>query len=508
MSTPNVGQDKIVVDAAFLQVAKGSLLLRLGAVLAKLFGFLRQFLVIRMLSPNDYGLFALSLTVVTVLGALGSVGLYHGAQRFIAYNIEKDDLSKVKGTIQTSVWITTSTSLLFMVLLIAFAYPLAGFFSKPEMKSLLLIMSPIVPFQVAALLMTSFFLGFHRPAPQVVIGDIGFGLISVITIFISLLIARSVYSPAIAVSISFFLVFLASISLYKFRFPMNLKSVHASPMAKTLLHFSLPLFLFSILYTVMGNTDTVVIAHYLPAKQVGFYNAAFLLMSALPIFYTAVGLIYLPVATSLKAREAQTESVKLYQSSTRWPFIFTLPLFLTFFLFPAQALSLLFGGRYIEAATSLWILSIGALIGTFLGPNSTALIAYGDTRPVLYASMAATVIDIVLCLLLVPQIGISGAAIASASALGVSNLTYSIVLWIRHKIHPFETKYIAAVLFLLAMGLALYKPLGAAINRVDWLVLLVYPLFLIAGLLFIVLTRSVTEEDRFLWRVVKDRLRR
>lgn len=509
MSIPNIRQaGQTTVDTALLRVAKGSILLLVGGIAAKFFGFLRQFLIIRMLSPNDYGLFALSLTIVTVLAAIGSLGLYHGAQRFIAHNVEIDDFPKVKGTIRSSIWITTATSLLFMILLMAFASTLAGFFAKPGLKSLLLIMSPMVPFQVLASLMMTFFLGLHRPAPSVVIHDIGFGFIGVTAIFISLLIVRSVYAPAIAISSSVFLCFLVSIYFFKLRFPLDLSAVRAFPMTKTLLYFSLPLFLFSILYAIMGNTDTVVIGHFMSASHVGFYNAAYLLMTAIPIFYMAVGVIYLPVATSLKASGSHAESLKLYQSSTRWPFIFTLPLFLTFFLFPAQTLSLLFGVRYTQAATALWVLSIGAFIGTFLGQNATALIAYGDTRQVLYASIAAAAIDIILCVSLVPRIGISGAAIANASALAISNLMYSFVLWIRYKLHPFETKYMATVLFLMAMGIALYKPLRAAINRVDWLVLAIYPLFLIAGLLFVVLTRSVTEEDRLLWKTIKERLRR
>jgi O-antigen/teichoic acid export membrane protein len=185
-----------------------------------------------------------------------------------------------------------------------------------------------------------------------------------------------------------------------------------------------------------------------------------------------------------------------------------LPLFLTFFLFPAQTLSLLFGSRYTTAATALWILSLGAFINTILGPNGNALVAYGETRMVLYCSLAAAAIDVVLCLLLVPRIGISGAAIATASALGVSSIMYSSLLWIRHKLHPFDRKYVLTILFMFAIGVALYYPLRAAINRAHWLVLVMYPLFLIAGVLFIVLTRSISEEDRLLWRVVRERFRR
>ena len=141
MSIPTIGQDgQTFSDTTLLRVAKGSVLIFLGMLLARVFGLLRQFLVIRMLSPADYGLFALGLTIVTVIVSVGSLGLYLGAQRFIAYFMEKEDYPKVKGTIQSSIWITTAVGVLFMVLAMVFANSLAGFFAKPQLKSLLLIM--------------------------------------------------------------------------------------------------------------------------------------------------------------------------------------------------------------------------------------------------------------------------------------------------------------------------------------------------------------------------------
>jgi O-antigen/teichoic acid export membrane protein len=509
MSIPTVGDEgQTISDAALLKVAKGGALIFLGMILARILGFLRQLIVIRMLSPADYGLFALGLTIVNVLVSVGSLGLYLGAQRFIANYMEKEDYPKVKGTIQSSIWITTAVGVLFMVLAMVFANSLAGFFAKPQLKSLLLIMAPTIPFQIVGMILTASFLGLHNPSPKVAIEDIGFGVVSVIAVYISLVIARSLYSPAIAISVSFILMFLASIYVFRSRFPLNLKNIKASPIAKQLLYFSLPLFLTSALYVAIGNTDTIVVGHFMASEQVGFYNAAFLLITAIPLFLGAVSIIYLPVATSLRAKKAHAESLRLYQSSTRWPFILSLPLFLTFFLFPAQTLSLLFGIKYTTAATALWILSLGSFINILLGPNGYALVAYGETRMVLYCSLAAAAIDVVLCLLLVPRIGISGAAIATATALGFSSILYSFLLWVRHKLHPFDRKYVLTILFLFAIGVALYYPLRAAIDRAHWLVLLIYPLFLIAGLLFIVLTRSISEEDRLLWRVVRDRFRR
>lgn len=304
MSIPTIGREgQTVSDIALLRVVKGSFLIFLGMLLARVSGFLRQFLVIRMLSPADYGLFALGLTIVTVIVSVGSLGLYQGVQRFIAYFMEKEDYAEVKGTIQASIWITTAVGILFMVLVIVFANSLAVFFAKPQLKSLLIIVAPTIPFQIVGMILTASFLGLHNPAPKVVIEDIGFGLISVIAIYVSLVIARSLYSPAIAISLSFLLVFLASIYIFKSRFPLDLKNIKASPIARQLLYFSLPLFLTSALYVVIGNADTIVVAHYMSSEQVGFYNAAFLLMTTIPIFLSAVSIIYLPVATSLRAKK-------------------------------------------------------------------------------------------------------------------------------------------------------------------------------------------------------------
>lgn len=496
-----------IIDTALLRVVKGSVLILLGLLLARVCGFLRQFLVIRMLSPTSYGLFTLSLTIVNVLVALGCLGLYNGVQRFIAYNVAKDDLPKVKGTIRSSLMIVSAMGVMLMILTMGLSSSMAGFFGKPQLKDLLLIMAPMVPFNIISMIIAAYFLGLHKPGPTIWVQDIGFGLVSVIAILAALLIVRSVSSAAIGIAISFSLVFLGSIYIFVSRWPLDLKSTRAAPITKALLYFSLPLFLADSLYLIMGNVDNVVVGHYLSSAKLGFYNAAFLLMSLIPIFLGAVSIMYLPVATSLKVVGHHDESLSLYQSSTRWLFILTLPLFLTFFLFPAQTLALLFGTRYTAAATSLWILSLGAFINTFLGPNNFALVAYGETRLVLYGSLAPAAVDVVICLLLVPRIGISGAAIATAVALGVSNLMFSSMLWIKHKLHPFERKYLFAVVFLFAFGLALYWPLRSAINSNHWLVVAVYPLFLIAGLLFIVVTRSISEEDKVLWRTLRDRFR-
>ena len=509
MKVPALEQvGETVSDAALVRVATGSVLILLGMLVARACGFLRQFLVIRMLSPASYGLFALSLTIVTIIGTLGSLGLYQGAQRFIAYNMAKDDYAKVKGTIQSSLVMATMASVVVMILAIVFAGPLASFFAKPGLTKIVVIMAPMVPFQIISAMIMAYFLGLHKPAPNMVIQDIGFNAVSVIAILIALLIGRSVYAPAFAMTASALLLLLASLYVFRSRFPLDLKTTRAFPISKSLIVFSLPLLLTASLYIVMQNTDTIVVGHFLSSAQVGFYNAAFLLMGLIPIFLGAVSIIYLPVATSLRAKSAQAESLRLYRSSTRWLFILTVPLFLTFFLFPAQTLSLLFGGRYVVASTALWILSLGAFVNTFLGPNNLALIAYGETGMVLYGSLVAVAIDITLCVLLVPRMGISGAAIGTASALGVSNIMYSFFLWFRHRLHPFERNYIITIVFLFALGVALYKPLRAAINRADFLLLAVYPVFLIVGILFIILTRSISDEDRLLWKLIRDKFRR
>lgn len=107
-------------------------------------------------------------------------------------------------------------------------------------------------------------------------------------------------------------------------------------------------------------------------------------------------------------------------------------------MFPDVVLDFLFGSRYIGAAIALQILSFGFFVHASLGPNSSILLTMGKTKFVLVGS----IINIILNAVLIPPLGIMGAAFASALSLILIKIGSGIKLYQLSKIHPFAKNYL------------------------------------------------------------------
>lgn len=487
-----------IVQSALGSVAKGGALILVGILCFKLFNFIRQFAIIRILSPAEYGLFSLGMTVITIYMIFGNLGLHSGSQRYIAFFQARDEEPRTRGIILSALRIVFFTATAITVVSLFLASPLADLFNKPGEEQVLLWFTALIPLSVGIQLMSSFFLGFKKPSFTVFVENIGLSLVSLIAVVLFLLVRESLTSVLVAQVIAHTIVFLAGL-LYAVRhFPIPMRGRERVMMGKELLLFSIPLFASTALSYLMVQTDTLMLGYYTASDQLGFYNAAYLLASVLPVFLMAASNMFLPVASGLVAREHHRELRNIYRSTTKWLFIFTLPLFLTFFLFPSQTMSIAFGGGYPTAAQALQLLCLGDFVHTLLGPNGMTLVAYGHSRILLLSTAVATVTNVILNAILIPRHGITGAATASFIALILVNVLISGYLLLRYRIHPFGASYAKPVVILIVVAGVLYYPLLALLDVSRWFLLAYYPLFLFIALGITYASRSLETTDRLL----------
>ncbi|MGQ9758534.1 MAG: flippase [Actinomycetota bacterium] len=485
----------------------GGLLIFGGTIFAKVTGFLRQFIIIRMLSPEKYGLFALGLAFMTIAAGLGNLGLYQGSQRYIAYHDSLDQKDKVKGTVHATLRIIAFTGIPLALIIASLSGVISNFLGKPDFRQILILFCLGIPLAMYAHIMVSFFFGFRRADIAVFLNDILFGALSAIFILIGLLIARDTRAAVAALLVSLLVSLAVSIYFYHKTVTPRLKEAAAFPLTGELLLFSLPLFFSGVSYLILNNTDTLMLGYFVSSAEVGFYNAAFLLMAFLPIFLNSFAIIFMPVLAGLVARGAGEESRRLYRAVTKWVFILTIPLIATFFLFPSQVLTLLFPESYAQAGKALAILAAAEFFHTTLGPNEQALIAYGATKIHLVGYTTAAVCNIVLNATLIPRMGITGAAAATGISLVALNLVLSGFLYARFKVHPFGRKNLIPLILTLAAGGALYLPLRSLVSYSKWLALTCYPILLIVGVVITLLAKSYSDEDLIVYRAIKNRLR-
>jgi O-antigen/teichoic acid export membrane protein len=137
-----------------------------------------------------------------------------------------------------------------------------------------------------------------------------------------------------------------------------------------------------------------------------------------------------PQLSGLLARRHYDQAARLYQNATRWLMLASWPFYLVLAIFPGVILGI-FGHRYAAGATALTVLSLAMLVNLGTGNVTVVLLMGGKSSWSAINAGAALTANVGLNLLLVPRMGITGAAIAWAVSIIIDNVTAMIeVRWV------------------------------------------------------------------------------
>ncbi len=191
--------------------------------------------------------------------------------------------------------------------------------------------------------------------------------------------------------------------------------------AKPILQTAWPFGLLGIMGAAMLNTDIVVIGWLRGATEVGYYAAAqklILLAYVLPgMFASSV----FPV-TSRLVLENRPRAKELVERTTALMVLIALPLIVGGLLLGHIVVPLLFGTEYLPGLTTFYVLLATLIIvfpSTIIG---NALFAYNAERNLVPFVAIAIGGNIIFDLLLIPSLGIIGAAIGTIITQVISNL--------------------------------------------------------------------------------------
>jgi O-antigen/teichoic acid export membrane protein len=168
-----------------------------------------------------------------------------------------------------------------------------------------------------------------------------------------------------------------------------------------------------------------------------------------------------PQLSALMARREYDRAAALFQTATRWLMLASWPLYLAFAIFPAVVLGI-FGTRYTAGAAALAVLSLAMLVNLGTGNVTVVLLMGGKSSWSAINAGAALIVNIGLNLLLLPHIGILGAAIAWGASIIVDNVTAMIELRFVLGLAPFGPGYGLAA----ALTVGCFGTTGLAVRAV------------------------------------------
>ena len=186
--------------------------------------------------------------------------------------------------------------------------------------------------------------------------------------------------------------------------------------------------------------DILLVGALLGSYDAGVYAAVSRLAMLGTFALEGTRLAIAPQLASLLARRMPSRAADLYQSATRLLMLASWPVYILFAIFPTVALAI-FGARYTAGSVSLIIIALAMLVNTGTGNVTVVLLMGGKSSWNVVNTLIALSVNIGLNFILLPRIGIAGAAIAWAASIIVDNLAAVFEAWVIFGIAPLGRGY-------------------------------------------------------------------
>jgi O-antigen/teichoic acid export membrane protein len=456
-------------DAA--QLAKGASFTFVTKVVGKGVHVISQIVLARVLGPSLFGIYAIGWTIMRMAGLVAPLGLDKAIVRY-ASKYWGTDPSRLRGVVQQSIIIAFSSGLsMGLVFFLASHFLANSVFEKPELEVVIRIVS--VSFSIIAVVkvlsealrvaqkfkLASLTEDIGQPAANLLlVGVFSFFYLGLVGAVIA---AVCSYGFALLLGVGF------SRSTYRNALPDHAKSTYLP--FRDLMHFSL-LSSFAAVSTMFSQwLDGVFMGVYRAAHEVGIYQTASQVSILFVIILSTVSSVCAPMIARLYHENEMKRLDELFRISTKWVLYCSVPFFLTICFASKEIMLFFYGNQYVDGAVPLVILAVGQLINVGTGPVGMLLIMTGNQKRWFTVSASALLLNIILNILLVPEYGMTGAALATSISVGSLFLYGLIIVNSIMGIWPYDFRFlkgavatVGSVLVLLIIRLVLST--GAAIT--------------------------------------------
>ncbi len=181
---------------------------------------------------------------------------------------------------------------------------------------------------------------------------------------------------------------------------------------------------------LLQRADIVLVAVLRSPTEAAVYTVATRFLVIGQIIVQAVQQVLAPHTSRLLGTGEAATAVSVFQLTTAWVMALTWPVYLLAVAAADPMLRLFGGDSYTAGATVVAVLAAATLVSSAFGPVDVVLLMLGRSGFSLLNSLLALSTNLAVDLLLIPRLGIEGAAIGWASAIVVRNL---LGLWFVHR---------------------------------------------------------------------------
>jgi O-antigen/teichoic acid export membrane protein len=444
--------------------ARGSALNLVGAVTASAVSFFTVGLITNSYGRAGAGLF-FSATAIFTLAANGArLGGESGLTFFVSRLRADDGHGALTSLMVTALGATAAAGTVLAVAGVVFAPRLASALTTEPanvetMTVMIRILAVAVPAFAVGQALFGATRGFGTMRPSVLSGQIVRPLAQLAFVVGVLLITTEIWPLAAAwAAASVIATIPAAIWL---RRRLGRITTPRSPFrVLDYWRFTAPRALTDLVSSALERLDVLLVAYFLSETEAGLYGASNRLIVAgqLMMYATSQSMAPHLSASFLQGRYADAKS--LLNTVTAWNVTLLWPMFLGL-AFGADTVLRAFGDGFVDGAPVVRVLALSLLIIIGLGVGDTLLLMTGDSVASLLNHAVALAMMVLTSALLLPRVGLIGAAWAWALSRILIRGLAVIRVWQTSRVHVFGRPVVIAGV----IALAAYVPTGLAAHR-------------------------------------------
>lgn len=464
-----------------------------GALLGRGLDYALRILIARELGAEALGEFALALVVLQISGSLAMFGLDTTAQRYIPVFRDNGDDRRLSGFVLLCFISPLVIGLAFSIFVFYGLQwiDLFGNFSENKALQILIIGIPLYAIFRIGEAATR---GYKETKYSVYIRDIGQSTAATLLAGIAIYLFSTIQAVAVAYLLSLCLAAILSV-VFLYRLEAFDKVREMTVDVVEVYTYSLPVAVAALTSQLLIWTDILMLGVFVSSEQVGYYEAAYRTAALISFALVSVNAIFPSIASELYSNGKIEELGSLYTVVTKW--VTFLTVFATFFfvIFAGDILSI-FGENFDQARLVLIIVTVGQALTNLVGPAGYLLLMSNNERLQMWNTVLVAALNLGLNFVLIQELGIIGAGIATASSITLINVLRLTEVRLLLGLWPYSRQYARAIVPLGLAGLVMLA--GSQMDVTPLLRLFVSGL--VAGTVFLltVFYFAYTEEDRLL----------
>ena len=394
-------------------------------------GFFINVILARLLGVKDFGAYAFSLAWAGILGVPAVMGLDVFLVRKISIYHTQREWGLIRGAL---IWANkiswfSSFSLVGLTIL---GILISRSQMEPAVFETFCIAILLIPITTSARIRQAILQGLNK----IILGQMPEQIIFPI-LFIALnssiwLFSAESFSPQTVMCLrlsAMGIAFLFGVFLLRKVLAENVKSVTPEFKVTEWFKIAVPMLWMSGAHVINSYCDSIMLGAFRGSAEVGLYTVATSGAYLVVLILAGVNTSLSPIVAALYSKNNIEKLQEVLQKSARWTFLSGLIVGILLVIFGYWFL-LIFGKDFTQAKSALNILVIGNIFMSFMGTLPVALVMTQKEQVAMKCFVAGAALNIVLNALFIPQWGMEGAALATATSI---TICYMFLTWAAYK---------------------------------------------------------------------------